>query len=167
MWALESKLFLELFYRSIHKVMLVSVSYRARKWRSVQVNCFQRSHVFWTCSPHCICLFSFLFAVSSLVFLPSWKQFPTDVHCHAMIPVKKMLYCLLLPHCGKQEVWQMMFPDRKLMQGIGISVISNKSPSNAIQRETTLVWSTPIVIHSLVSHLHCYLGMKLSHLCPM
>lgn len=135
--ALKSKLFLELFYvfrkyRNIHKVVLVSVSCCARKWRGVQVNCFQRPHVFWTCSPHCICLFSSLFAVSSLFFLPSWKQFPTDVHCHAMILVKEKLYCLLLPHCGKQEVWQMMFPDRKLMQGIGVSVISKKSPSRAI-----------------------------------
>lgn len=144
LWALKRKLFLELFYvfreyRSIHKVMLVSVSYCARKWRGVQVNCFQRSHVFWTCSPHCICLFSSFFAVSSQFFLPSWKQFPTDVHCHAMNPVKEKLYCLLLPHCGKQEVWQMMFPDRKLMQGIGISVISKKN-HQAMQFNMKLLW---------------------------
>lgn len=92
LWDLKSKLSLDLFYvfrkyRSIHKVMLVSFSYCARKWRGVQVNCFQRSHVFWTCSPHC--LFSSLFAASSLFFLPSWKQFPTAVHCHSMIPVKE------------------------------------------------------------------------------
>lgn len=96
LWALKSKLFLDLFYvfrkySSIHKVMLVSVSYCARKWRGVQVNCFQRSRVFWTCSPHCIGLFSSLFAVSSLFFLPSWKQFPTAVHCHTMIPVENVI----------------------------------------------------------------------------
>lgn len=47
-------------------------------------------------------------------------------------PGKENIYCHLLPHCGKQEVWQVMFPVRKSTQGIGISAISKNSLSNVI-----------------------------------
>lgn len=47
------------------------------------------------------------------------------------------------------------------MQGIGISAFHKNSPVDAINNKTSLVYITTVVIHSLVSYLHCYLRTKI------
>lgn len=103
----------------------------------------------------------------SLFFLSSMEQFPPDVLCHSVALIKKCLLPSSSLLCSRQEVQQMMFPVRKSMQGIGISAFHKNSPVDAINNKTSLVYITTVVIHSLVSYLHCYLRTKLSHLCPM
>lgn len=107
------------------------------------------------------------FSLCSLFFLSSMEQFPPDVLCHSVALIKKCLLPSSSLLCSRQEVQQMMFPVRKSMQGIGISAFHKNSPVDAINNKTSLVYITTVVIHSLVSYLHCYLRTKLSHLCPM
>lgn len=85
------------------------------------MNCFQRSHVFWTYLPCCTWFFSYF---CCLFIILAWlKLFPHRC-CVPSNGLGKENVCCLLPHCGEQEVWQMIRRVRKSTQGTGISAIS-------------------------------------------